>query len=142
MALRNDSHVQPEKNRDPAEAGRAPEQLTAEGKRGAEYDLYEDTKDVQIGGDRNDRVTEFHVNDHNTEPSNAPAPNAYENGLAEEGQGISNHPLREELIEQEKLTRDAGQKKRAPALSAKRLSPAHPEDSRSNGPTTIGKPDR
>lgn len=104
MALRNDSHIQPEKNLDPAEAGRDPLQLTAEGKHGPAYDLYTETAEVQTGGDRNDRVTEFQVNDHNTEPSNALAPNAYEKGTATDGQGISNRPLREELGEQEKLT--------------------------------------
>jgi hypothetical protein len=113
MALRNDSHIQPEKNRDPVEAGRDPQQLTAEGEHGAAYDLYTETEEVQIGGDRNDRVTEFKVNGHNTEPSNAPAPNAYEKGTATGAQGISTHSLREELSEQEKLTEDTVQDNRA-----------------------------
>jgi hypothetical protein len=109
MALPNDSHIQPQKNRDPAEAGRDPQQLTAEGKHGVAYDLYTETEELQIGSQRNDRVTEFNVNDHKTEPSNAPEPNAYEKGIAMGGRGISNHPLRKELSEQEKLTEDNGQ---------------------------------
>lgn len=118
MALRDDSHIQPEKNRDPSEAGRDPLQLTTEGKHGAAYGLYSETEEVQIGGDRNDRVTEFKVNEHNTEPSNAPAPNAYEKGTATGGQGISNHPLGEELSEQEKLTEETGHDKRAAGATA------------------------
>lgn len=74
MALRNDSHIEPEKNLDLAEAERDPLQLTAEGKHGAAYDLYTVTEEVQIGGDRNDRVTEFNVNDHNTESRMPPRP--------------------------------------------------------------------
>lgn len=107
MALASDTHIQPEKNRDPAEAGRDPEQLTAEGQPGTVYKLYEDTEEVQTAGDRNNRVTEIQVNDHNTEPFNAPAPNAYENGSAKGGQGISSHPLAEELAEQDKLNHHA-----------------------------------
>jgi hypothetical protein len=115
MASSSDSHIQPEKNRDPAEAGRDPEQLTAKGKHGTAYPLYEDTEEVQAGGARNDRVTEFSVNDHNTETSNAPAPNSYETSSAEEGQGISNHLLSEELTEQRRLTNDTEQKRTAVA---------------------------
>ncbi len=113
MALLSDSHIEPEKNRDPAEAGRDPEQLTAEGKHGTAYDLYEDTKRSRTAGSRNDRVTEFSVNSHNTEPSNAPAANGYEDGSAVDGQGISNHSLSEELTEQEKLTGSTVQRQRA-----------------------------
>lgn len=103
MAPSSESHIQPEKNRDPAESGRDPQQITADGKHGTAYNLYQDTEEVQTGGNRNDRVTEFNVNDHNTEPTNALAANSYENGSAEKGQGISNHSLREELTEQEKF---------------------------------------
>ncbi len=115
MTSSNKSHIQPAKNRDPAEAGRDPEQLTAEGKHGTSYALYEDTQKAQVGGERNDRVTEFSVNAHNTEPINAPSPSSYEKGSAEGAQGISNHALSEELAEQKKLADDTEQKRPAAA---------------------------
>jgi len=104
MDMSSKAHIEPEKNRDPAESGRDPKQLTVTGEPGEAYDLYVNTEEVQTAGSRNDRVTEFQVNDHNTEPFNAPAPNTYETGTAEGGQGISNHPLGKELEEQQKLT--------------------------------------
>ena len=110
MTTFSNSHIEPEKNRDPAEAGRDPQQLTAEGKPGAAYDLYSDTEATQTAGSRNDRVTEFQVNDHNTEPFNAPAPNEYESGTAKGGQGISSHSLTAELKEQDKLADEPDKK--------------------------------
>lgn len=58
----------------------------------------------------------FQGNDHNTEPFDAPSPNAYDRGVAKGGQGISNHPLGAELEEQEKLASTPGKK---PIASAK-----------------------
>ena len=74
MAIPSKSHIEPEKNRDPAEAGRDPQQLTAQREHGASYELYEEIETVQSAGDRNDGVTDSDVNEHNTEPVNAPAP--------------------------------------------------------------------
>lgn len=96
-------HTEPDKNRDPAEAGRDPQQLTAEGEQGPAYDLYKETETVENAGQRNNRVTGSSVNEHNTEPFNAPSPNAYEAGTATKGSGITNQPLAEELKEQEKV---------------------------------------
>ena len=103
MTTPSKPHTEPDKNRDPAEAGHDPQQLTAEGEPGRVYDLYKDTKTVESVGQRNDRVTGSNVNEHNTEPFNAPPPNAYEAGTATKGYGSTNQPLAEELEEQKKV---------------------------------------
>ncbi len=96
MAVQTTPHTQPEKNMDPAEAERDPNQLAAGGTPGTDAELYVDTEEAQTAGSRNERVTEFHGVKHNTEPFTAAPYAGSQPKPAPGAPGVSNPTVGEE----------------------------------------------
>ncbi len=108
------THEQPSINRNPAQAGIDPEQLTAQGTPGADYNEIADLADAQTDGSRNPRVMNVSNDKRNVEPiaeETATAYNTSENGSAT---GITNQPLAKEKASQ---TEVGSEQKPAPAAN-------------------------
>lgn len=94
------THEQPSVNRNPAQAGIDPEQLTAQGTPGADYDEIAATAEAQTDGSRNPRVMNVSNDKRNVEPIAESEANAYNTSQNGNAAGITNQPLAKEKASQ------------------------------------------
>lgn len=94
------THEQPSINRNPAEAGIDPDQLTAQGTPGDDYDEIADLADAQTDGSRNPRVMNVSNDKRNVQPIAETTATAYNTGENGNASGITNQPLAKEKASQ------------------------------------------
>ena len=106
------THEQPSINRNPAQAQIDPEQLTAQGTPGADYDEIADLAQTQTDGSRNPRVMNVSNDKRNVEPIAEDTSNAYNTSDNGNASGITNQPLAKEKASQAEV---GSEQKAAPA---------------------------
>ncbi len=106
------THEQPSINRNPAQAQIDPEQLTAQGTPGADYDEIADLAETQTDGSRNPRVMNVSNDKRNVEPIAEDTSNAYNTSDNGNASGITNQPLAKEKASQAEV---GSEQKPAPA---------------------------
>ncbi len=94
------THEQPAINDNPAQAGRDPEQLTAQGKPGSDAGIIDDLAQAQTDGSRNVRVTGGATEKHPLQGISEPIKTAYDTDNNAQASGITNQPLDKEKASQ------------------------------------------
>ena len=102
MAIQTTPHTRD--HDDPAQSDFDQNELSDKVGKGYDGQEFQDLKDAQTAGSRNERVTNYSGNEHNVEPTtaaeyqtgNQPKPSA-------NASGITSHSLREEAIQQDKV---------------------------------------
>ncbi len=94
------THEQPAVNRNPAQADVEPDQLTAQGAPGTEYDTITNTADAQTDGSRNPRVMNVSNDKHAVEGISESTTTAYNTADNAHASGITNQPLDKEKSSQ------------------------------------------
>lgn len=97
------THEQPAVNRNPAQEQIDPDQLTAQGTPGTEYDEITDLADTQTAGSRNPRVMNTSNDKRAVEPVAEPTDTAYNTPQSGSASGITNQPLAKEKASQREV---------------------------------------
>ena len=84
------THEQPAVDRNPAQADVEPDQLTAQGTPGTEYDTITNTADAQTDGTRNPRVMNVSNDKRAVEGISEPTATAYDTADNAHASGITN----------------------------------------------------
>ena len=102
MAIQTTPHTRD--HDDPAQSDFDENELSDKVGEGYDGQEFQDLKDAQSAGSRNERVTNYGGNEHNVEPTTA---SEYRTGnqpkAAADASGITNHSLSEEIKQQEKV---------------------------------------
>ena len=98
--MANGTHQQPSIDRNPAQAEIDPDQLTAQGTPGTEYDTIVDLAETQTDGSRNPRVMNVSNDKRAVEPIAEDISTAYNTTNNGTASGITNHPLAAEKASQ------------------------------------------
>ena len=109
MAVQTTPHTKPDKNTDPAETERDPNQLTVDGAPGVDAEMYSDTQTAQSAGSRNERVMDIQTVKHKTEPFTSAQHGETSKNESKDAPGVTNHTLREESAGQEKVVLGRGE---------------------------------
>ncbi len=94
------THEQPQVNRNAAQEQIDPDQLTAQGKPGTDYDEIADLSTTQTDGSRNVRVMNVSNDKRNVEGISEPTDTAYNTDHNANASGITNQPLAKEKASQ------------------------------------------
>lgn len=108
------THEQPSINRNPAQAEIDPDQLTAQGTPGEDYDEIADLAQAQTDGSRNPRVMNVSNDKRAVEPIAEDTSTAYNTDQNGNATGITNQPLAKEKASQ---TEVGSEQKPTPAAS-------------------------
>ncbi len=108
------THEQPSINRNPAQAEIDPDQLTAQGTPGKDYDEIAELAQAQTDGSRNPRVMNVSNDKRNVEPIAEDTSNAYNTDQNGSATGITNQPLAKEKASQAEV---GSEQKPAPAAN-------------------------
>lgn len=97
------THEQPAVNRNPAQAEVDPDQLTAQGTPGTDYDEIADLAQAQTDGSRNPRVMNVSNDKRAVEPIAEATSTKYDTDENANASGITNQPLAKEKASQHEV---------------------------------------
>ncbi len=111
MANESTPHTQPQQ--DPAQTDMDIDQISSKVGTGYDGREFQELKDAQTAGSRNERATEYNGNEHKTEPTTASEYPAGQMHPKPDAVGVTNHSVR---AEEEQQARVPGKRPDAPEV--------------------------